>query len=341
MEKRIITSKQCFEDQSFDLTLRPKTMAEFIGQNKIKENLKIAIEAAKKRKETLEHILFCGPAGTGKTSLSHIVAREMQANIKTTSGPAIEKAGDLAAILTNLQDGDILFIDECHRIPKIVEEILYPAMEDYALDLILGKGPSAKSLRLDLPKFTIIGATTRPGLLSSPLRDRFGSIFRLNFYKEEDIKKILMRSAKILNIQLDEKAAIEIAQRSRKTPRVANRLLRRVRDYAQVKGNGKITVALAKKALQMLEVDELGLDEVDRRILRVLIEKFDGGPCGLQALASVTSEEQDTIEEVYEPYLLQIGFITRTSKGRIATKLAYKHLGLVEKFKKQNQERLI
>jgi Holliday junction DNA helicase RuvB len=335
MEKRIVTPKKCPEDQSFDLTLRPKTMAEFIGQNKIKENLKISIEAAKKRKETLEHLLFCGPPGTGKTSLSYIVAREMQANIKTTSGPAIEKAGDLAAILTNLQDGDILFIDECHRIPRVVEEILYPAMEDYALDLILGKGPGAKSIRLDLPKFTVIGATTRPGLLSSPLRDRFGSTYRLNFYNEEDIKKILIRSAKILNIEIDNEGAAEIARRSRKTPRVANRLLKRVRDYVQVRGNGVITAELAKKALQMLEIDELGLDEVDRKILYAIIEKFDGGPCGLQALASVTSEEQDTIEEVYEPYLLQIGFITRTTKGRIATRLAYEHLGLKNKYKKQ------
>jgi Holliday junction DNA helicase RuvB len=341
MEKRIITPKQCNEDQTFDLTLRPKIMAEFVGQDKIKENLKISIKAAKKRKETLEHLLFCGPAGTGKTSLSHIVAREMQANIKPTSGPAIEKAGDLAAILTNLQDSDILFIDECHRIPKVVEEILYPAMEDYALDIILGKGPSAKSLRLDLPKFTVIGATTRPGLLSSPLRDRFGGTYRLNFYKEEDIKKILKRSAKILNVELSDNGATEIAKCARKTPRVANRLLKRVRDYAQVKGNGIITSEIAKAALRMLEIDVLGLDDVDRRILYTIIEKFDGGPCGLQALSSVTSEEQDTIEEVYEPYLLQIGFIARTSKGRIATRQAYEHLGKVYQCKVKNQESLI
>lgn len=338
-EKRIIHPVQEEEEKIFDLTLRPREMAEFVGQRKIKENLKISILAAKKRKEPLEHLLFYGPAGTGKTSLAHIVAREMGVNLKTTSGPAIEKAGDLAAILTNLENNDILFIDECHRIPKIVEEILYPAMEDYALDIIIGKGPSARSLRLDLPKFTVIGATTRIGLLSPPLRDRFGSTYRLNFYNEEDIRKILRRSAKILNIELDQQGALEIAKRSRKTPRVANRLLKRVRDYAQVKADGVITSEVALQALKLLEIDDLGLDEVDRRLLLTLIKKFEGGPVGLQALASATAEEQDTIEEVYEPFLLQLGFIARTSKGRMATKLAYQHLGI--KYNKENQETLL
>lgn len=325
---RIISSLQTKEDRTFDLTLRPKTMEEFVGQERMKENLKIAISAAKKRKEPLEHLLFYGPAGTGKTSIAYIIAHEMKANIRTTSGPAIEKAGDLAAILTNMQDGDILFIDECHRIPKVVEEILYPAMEDRALDIIIGKGPSARNLRLDLPRFTIVGATTRIGLLSSPLRDRFGNTYRLNYYSEDDIKKILQRSAKILKIDLKEEGAEEIARCSRGTPRVANRLLKRVRDYAQVKGNGVVDKKMAQKALAMLEIDSFGLDEVDRRLLRVLIEKFNGGPVGLQALASATSEEWDTIEEVYEPFLIQIGFIVRTPKGRCATKLAYKHLGI-------------
>jgi Holliday junction DNA helicase RuvB len=337
MEKRVITPNQCSEDKTFDLTLRPKVMYDFVGQDKIKDNLKISIEAAKKRKEALEHILFCGPAGTGKTSLSYIVAREMSANIKTTSGPAIEKAGDLAAILTNLQDGDILFIDECHRIPKVVEEILYPAMEDYSLDIIIGKGPAARSLKLDLPKFTIIGATTRMGLLSSPLRDRFGSIFRLNYYHKEDIKKIVKRSANILDISIEDEGADEISKRSRKTPRIANRLLKRVRDYAEVKGNGNITEDMAKESLKMMEIDDLGLDDIDRKILKIIIEKFNGGPCGLQVLSSITSEEQDTLEEVYEPYLLQLGFIARTQRGRVATEEAYRHLGLISKYKKQDK----
>lgn len=341
MEKRIITPNQSSEDKTFDLTLRPKNMSEFVGQNKIKENLKISIEAAKKRKEVLEHILFCGPAGTGKTSLSYIMAREMNANIRCTSGPAIEKAGDLAAILTNLEDGDILFIDECHRIPKVVEEILYPAMEDYSLDIIVGKGPSARSLKLDLPKFTVIGATTRMGLLSSPLRDRFGSIYRLNYYIKEDIKSILKRSAQILNIKLEDNGSDEIAKRARRTPRIANRLLKRVRDYAEVKGNGIIDYDIARKSLEMMEIDNLGLDDIDRRILKIIIEKFNGGPCGLQVLSSITSEEQDTLEEVYEPYLLQLGFLARTSRGRVATEAAYKHLGLIAKFNKENQKALI
>lgn len=327
-DKKIISPAAKAEDQNFDLTLRPKKMSDFVGQEKMKDNLKISISAAQKRKEPLEHLLFYGPAGCGKTSISHIVAHEMRVNIRTTSGPALERAGDLAAILTNLQEGDILFVDECHRIPKVVEEILYPAMEDFALDIIIGKGPSARTLRLDLPRFTILGATTRVGMLSSPLRDRFGAIYRLNFYSEDDIKKILNRSAKILKVNLDNEGKDEIAKRSRGTPRVANRLLKRVRDFAQVKSDGVITGQLARQALSMLEIDSLGLDEVDRRLLKILIEKFDGGPAGIQALASASSEEEDTILEVYEPYLLQTGFLCRTPKGRCATRLAYEHLGV-------------
>lgn len=328
MEKnRIVFSKEMPEDKTFDISLRPSKMSDFVGQERIKENLKILIQAAKKRSEPMEHILLYGPAGIGKTTLSHIIANEMAVNIKTTSGPAIEKAGDLAAILTNLEPGDIFFIDEMHRMSRVVEEILYPAMEDFALDIIIGKGPSARTLRLDLPKFTLIGATTRIGLLSSPLRDRFGSILRLNFYSEEDIKKIILRSAKILKIEIDNEATEEIAKCSRRTPRVANRLLKRVRDYAQVKGDGKINKKTVMATLKLLEIDKLGLDEVDRRLLSVMISKFKGGPCGLQALASATAEEEDTIEEVYEPYLLQLGFISRTPRGRIATQAAYKHLG--------------
>ena len=341
MEKRVITPEQNKEDKTFDLTLRPKDLSEFVGQNRIKENLKISIEAAQKRKEVLEHILFCGPAGTGKTSLSYIMAREMNANIKCTSGPAIEKAGDLAAILTNLEDNDILFIDECHRIPKIVEEILYPAMEDYSLDIIIGKGPSARSLKLDLPKFTMIGATTRMGLLSSPLRDRFGSIYRLNYYTQDDINKILKRSAGILNIKLKEGGSEEIAKRARRTPRIANRLLKRVRDYAEVKGNGVIDYDMASNSLKMMEIDNLGLDDIDRNILEIIIKQFKGGPCGLQVLSSITSEEKDTLEEVYEPYLLQLGFIARTSRGRVATEAAYKHLGLMSKYDKSRNQKIL
>jgi Holliday junction DNA helicase RuvB len=341
MEKRVITPEQNKEDKTFDLTLRPKSLSEFVGQKRIKENLKISIQAATKRKEVLEHILFCGPAGTGKTSLSYIMAREMNANIKCTSGPAIEKAGDLAAILTNLEDNDILFIDECHRIPKIVEEILYPAMEDYSLDIIIGKGPSARSLKLDLPKFTIIGATTRMGLLSSPLRDRFGSIHRLNYYIQDDIEKIIKRAAGILSIKIEEGGTKEIAKRARKTPRIANRLLKRVRDYAEVKGNGVIDYDTAKDSLKMMDIDNLGLDDIDRKILEIIIKRFRGGPCGLQILSSITSEEKDTLEEVYEPYLLQLGFIARTSRGRVATEAAYKHLGLISEYDEEYHRALI
>lgn len=338
-KNRIISTKQNSEDKSFDVTLRPQKMSEFVGQDKLKNSLHIFMQAAKKRKEPIEHLLLHGPAGIGKTTLANIISSEMGVNIRTTSGPAIEKAGDIAAILTNLVDNDILFIDEIHRMNKIVEEVLYPAMEDYALDIIVGKGPSAKSLRLDLPKFTIIGATTRMGLLSSPLRDRFGSLHRLNFYSEEDIQKILVRSAGILNVKIDQEGAAEIARRSRKTPRIANRLLKRIRDYAQVKADGIINAATARKGLDMLEIDSLGLDEVDRRILENIITNYNGGPVGIQALSASSSEEPDTIEEVYEPYLMQIGFITRTPKGRLATDKAYQHLG--KEFTKEQQQKLI
>lgn len=327
-DNRIISSKEKEEDKSFDVTLRPKKLCEYVGQDKIKENLEIFMEAARRRGEPIEHVLLYGPPGLGKTTLAHIIANEMNVNIKVTSGPAIEKTGDLAAILTNLQEGDILFIDEIHRLNKNIEEILYPAMEDYALDIIIGKGPSARTLRLDLPKFTIIGATTRVGMLSHPLRDRFGNIYRLNFYDHEDIEKIINRNSNILNIKTDSGSISEIAKRARKTPRIANRLLKRVRDYAEVKGEGYLTRDICHESLNALEVDELGLDEIDRRILKTIIEKFKGGPIGVNTLAAATFEEIDTIEEIYEPFLMQIGFLHRTPRGRIATEEAYRHLGL-------------
>jgi len=328
-DNRIISSKEKEEDKSFDVTLRPKRLCEYVGQDKIKENLEIFMEAARRRQEPIEHVLLYGPPGLGKTTLAHIIAAEMNSNIKVTSGPAIEKAGDLAAILTNLQEGDILFIDEIHRLNKNIEEILYPAMEDYALDIIIGKGPSARTLRLDLPKFTIIGATTKIGLLSHPFRDRFGNIYRLNFYASDDIEKIIKRNSAILKIEAEIDAIKEIAKRARRTPRIANRLLKRVRDYAEVKSDGFLTLAISHESLNALEVDELGLDEVDRRILKTIIEKFNGGPIGLNTLAAATFEETDTIEEIYEPFLMQLGFLHRTPRGRIATEEAYRHLGLV------------
>ncbi|MBB6214850.1 Holliday junction DNA helicase RuvB [Anaerosolibacter carboniphilus] len=327
-DNRIITSSIKQEDFEIENTLRPRNLSEYIGQDKIKEKLQIFINAAKLRNESLDHVLLYGPPGLGKTTLSNIIANEMGVNIRITSGPAIERPGDLAAILTNLGENDVLFIDEIHRLNRTVEEILYPAMEDYALDIIIGKGPSARSIRLDLSKFTLIGATTRAGLLTSPLRDRFGVICRLELYENGDLFKIVYRSAAILGIEIEEKAAYEIGKRARGTPRIANRLLKRVRDYAQVKGNGRITFELATKALDMLEVDHLGLDMVDRNILITIIEKFGGGPVGLDTLAASTGEERNTIEDVYEPFLLQLGFLQRTPKGRIVTKLAYEHMGI-------------
>ncbi|MCX6745434.1 MAG: Holliday junction branch migration DNA helicase RuvB [Candidatus Parcubacteria bacterium] len=326
-KNRIVSTKESAEEVAFEKSLRPKRLSEYIGQNKVKDNLEIFMAAAKKRQEPIEHVLLHGCPGLGKTTLAHVIANEMGTNIKVTSGPAIERAGDLAAILTNLANGDILFIDEIHRLNKVIEEVLYPAMEDYALDIVIGKGPSARTLRLDLPKFTLIGATTRVSLISSPLRDRFGATFRLDFYQDEDIKKIIERNARILETQIEPIACGLIAQRARKTPRVANRLLKRVRDYAQVKADGKITEDLAKEALSLLEIDELGLDEIDRKLLKTIIEKFSGGPVGLNTLAASTGEDMDTIEDIYEPFLMQLGFLNRTSKGRTATKLAYEHLG--------------
>ncbi|HBD05153.1 TPA: Holliday junction branch migration DNA helicase RuvB [Candidatus Uhrbacteria bacterium] len=315
-------------ERAFEVTLRPKQLNEFIGQHDLKRNLSVFIEAAKKRGEPIEHVLLYGNPGLGKTTLAHIIANEMDANIKITSGPALERVGDLAAILTNLQKGDILFIDEIHRMNKTIEEVLYPAMEDYALDLVVGKGPSARTLRLDLDRFTIIGATTRLSMLSSPLRDRFGATYHLNFYEEPDMAEILKRSARILEVGTDNEAVGEIAKRSRRTPRVANRLLKRVRDYAQVKHSGTITLPIAQEALTDLSIDNVGLDPVDRQILLTMIEKFEGGPVGLSTIAAATQEEIDTIEEICEPYLMQIGFLKRTPRGRVVTDHAYKHLGL-------------
>jgi len=325
-EERIISAKERFEDKTLDLTLRPRNIKEFVGQDKIKENLNIFISAAKQRKEPVEHVLLHGAPGLGKTTLAHIIAHEMGSNLKVTSGPAIEKAGDLAAILTNLSDGDVLFIDEIHRLNRVIEEVLYPAMEDYFIDIVVGKGPSARTLKLDLPKFTLVGATTRLSLLSSPLRDRFGMTYRLGFYSEGEIAKIIERSAKILGVTLDEESKEILSRRSRKTPRVANRLLKRVRDYAQVKSDGKVTKALCEAALEMLDIDEMGLDETDRKILEIIIDKFKGGPVGLNAIAAAIQEEMDTIEDIYEPYLMQIGFLVRTPRGRSVTEEAYKHL---------------
>lgn len=314
-------------EERIENSLRPASLDEYIGQDKVKENMKIYIEAAKKRGEPLDHCLFYGPPGLGKTTISTIIANEMHSNIKITSGPAIEKPGDLAAILTNLSEYDVLFIDEIHRLSKSVEEILYPALEDFTLDIVIGKGPSSKSIRLDLPKFTLIGATTKAGSLTTPLRDRFGIIHRLELYSIEDLTTIVKRSSKILNIEIENEAAVEIARRSRGTPRIANRLLKRVRDYAMVLGNGKIDLKIAKHALNKLEIDELGLDEVDRKLLESMIIQYGGRPVGIEALAVTIGEEVDTIEDVYEPYLIQIGFIARTLRGRMVLPPAYKHLG--------------
>lgn len=326
-EERLIETNIVSEDID-ETNLRPKKFSEYIGQTKAKENLIVFIEAARQRKEALDHVLLYGPPGLGKTTLAGIIASELGVNLRVTSGPAIERAGDLAAILTNLGDNDVLFIDEIHRLNRTVEEILYPAMEDYALDIIIGKGPSARSIRLDLPKFTLVGATTRAGLLTAPLRDRFGVINRLEMYTTEELTVIVKRSAGILSIDIDERGAMEIARRSRGTPRIANRLLKRVRDFAQVKASGVINEEVSAMALSALEVDEIGLDITDRNMLSSIIEKFEGGPVGLDTLAACIGEEPDTIEDVYEPYLLQLGFINKTPRGRVATRLAYEHMGI-------------
>ena len=327
-EDRFITSTKNMTDAEIENSLRPTTFDEYVGQEKIKESLSVYIKAAKSRKESLDHVLLYGPPGLGKTTLSHIIANEMGSQFKITSGPAIEHAADLAAILTNLNDNDVLFIDEIHRLNKTVEEILYPAMEDFALDFIVGKGPSAKNMRLAIRPFTLIGATTRAGMLSNPLRDRFGVVCRLELYQPEELQTIIERSAKILNISIVPEASLDIAKRSRGTPRIANRLLKRVRDYAQVIGEGKITKEIADKTLKIMEIDELGLDFIDRKILMSIIKKFSGGPVGLETLAATISEDASTIEDVYEPYLLQLGFIARTPRGRVALEPAYKHMGI-------------
>ena len=327
-ESRIVSTEASGEDGEVEINLRPKTFDDYIGQEKVKEMLRVYIEAAKGRQDSLDHVLLYGPPGLGKTTLSGIIANEMGVNFRVTSGPAIEKQGDLAAILTNLAPGDVLFIDEIHRLSRSIEEILYPAMEDFVLDIIIGKGPAARSIRVPLPRFTLIGATTRAGQLTTPLRDRFGVLLRLELYSHSELATIVKRSASLLEVDIDDEGAYEIASRSRGTPRIANRLLKRVRDYAQVKGDGTITLEIAKVALQALEIDQLGLDNIDRKLLETIIKFYDGGPVGLETLAATVGEEAITIEDVYEPYLMQIGFLSRTPKGRCVTRLAYEHLNI-------------
>ncbi|HHK5537754.1 Holliday junction branch migration DNA helicase RuvB [Bacillus cereus] len=328
MDERLLSGESAYEDADLEYSLRPQTLRQYIGQDKAKHNLEVFIEAAKMREETLDHVLLYGPPGLGKTTLANIIANEMSVNVRTTSGPAIERPGDLAAVLTALQPGDVLFIDEIHRLHRSIEEVLYPAMEDFCLDIVIGRGPSARSVRLDLPPFTLVGATTRAGALSAPLRDRFGVLSRLEYYTVDQLSAIVERTAEVFEVEIDSLAALEIARRARGTPRIANRLLRRVRDFAQVRGNGTVTMEITQMALELLQVDKLGLDHIDHKLLLGIIEKFRGGPVGLETVSATIGEESHTIEDVYEPYLLQIGFLQRTPRGRIVTPLAYEHFGM-------------